>query len=212
MEPFIKSHHYNFIRAQAQILINGHANSSDTAVLNALKDIAKEKVFHLFNELSDEQKELLTPIQTIENKADKKKFLAEIYPFVIPFREVTEQTLKKLFPKVKKLKVPKLETLDWKEMSYLGWIDEGSNKKYIVTYLENKLIGIHGTFTSINQKGVCALCNGYEELGMFIAEVKGSGDGTFLKKGNYICEDSQQCNRNITAVDKLHDFVLRIKG
>ncbi|GAA3328929.1 hypothetical protein GCM10020331_074890 [Ectobacillus funiculus] len=37
---------------------------------------------------------------------------------------------KKLFPKSeKKLKVPSLEHIDEREISYLGWNDQGSNKK-----------------------------------------------------------------------------------
>lgn len=207
MEPFMNSHEYNFIKAQAQAVINGHANSSDRSVLRAIKEMATEKVFQLFPNLTEEQRQLLSPIQQIEDRAQAKKLLAELSPYVIPFRVVTEQTLKKLFPKVKKLKPPKADEIEWKEISYLGWFDEGSSKKYIVTYMDDKLIGVHGTFTSINQKGVCALCNDFADLGMFIAEVKTSGDGTYLKKGNYICEDSQQCNHNLTDLDKLHEFV-----
>ncbi|WP_103107257.1 FusB/FusC family EF-G-binding protein [Brevibacillus reuszeri] len=207
MEPFIKSHEYNFIKAQVQAVINGHANSSDRSVLNALKDMAKEKVFQLFPDLTEEQKQLLEPIHHIEDRTQSKKLLAELSPYVIPFRVVTEQALKKLFPKVKKLKAPKADEINWKELSYLGWFDEGSSRKYIVTHLDNKLVGVHGTFTSINQKGVCAICNDFADLGMFVADIKASGDGAYLKKGNYICEDSQQCNRNITDLDKLHDFV-----
>ncbi|MGG4493712.1 FusB/FusC family EF-G-binding protein [Brevibacillus reuszeri] len=206
MEPFIKSHEYNFIKAQTQALINGYANSSDRSVLNALKDMAKEKVFQLFPELTEEQQQILSPIHHIEDRAEAKKLLAELSPCVIPFKGVTEQTLKKLFPKVKKLKVPKADDIDWKELSYLGWFDEGSSRKYIVTHLDNKLIGLHGTFSSINKKGVCAICNSFADLGMFIADIKASGDGTYLKKGNYICEDSHQCNRNITELGRLHDF------
>lgn len=129
---------------------------------------------------------------------------------MIPFKEVTEKTIKKLFPKAKKIKVPILEDMDLNEISYWGWNDKGSNKKYIVAHHDHKHVGLQGTFKSINKKGICALCNHHEEIGMFLSETKGLAIGTFIKRGNYICEDSQKCNQNITTLDKLNDFIERI--
>lgn len=42
-------------------------------------------------------------------------------------------------------------------------------------------------------------------------EVKGPQQGTFVKRGNYICQDPQACNKNITTLDQLHDFIARNK-
>ncbi|HWO94980.1 MAG TPA: FusB/FusC family EF-G-binding protein, partial [Bacillus sp. (in: firmicutes)] len=192
MGPFIRSDQYNFIKAQTQSLINGHSTVNDMDVLNALKSMAEEKVANLFEDINEEQKQLMAPILEIEDKAHAEEFLEQLKPYVIPFKEVTEQTLKKLFPKAKKLKLPLLENIDLKEISYLSWYDKGSNKKYIVVGHENKLIGLHGTFENSNQKGICAICNAYEEVGMFLSETKGSEKGTFIKRGNYICQDSQK--------------------
>ncbi|MBA9028757.1 FusB/FusC family EF-G-binding protein [Peribacillus huizhouensis] len=210
MEPFIKSDQYNFIKAQLQILINGHATVNDNDVLLALKSIVKEKVLHLFRDLSEEQRQVLDPISTIEDNDKAEEFLSQVKPFVIPFIEVTDKTIKKLFPKAKKLKVPVLESMDLREISYLGWNDKGSNKKYIVALRDHKLVGLQGTFKSINKKGICSLCNHHEEIGMFLSEAKGLAIGTFIKRGNYICENSQKCNQNIITLDKLNDFIERI--
>lgn len=211
MEPFIRSDQYNFIKAQTQILINGHSTVNDIAVLNALKSMAGERVLQLFTEVSEDQKQLMEPIIEIKEKAHAEAFLLQLKPYVIPFKEVTEQTVKKLFPKAKKLKAPSLENIDLTEISYLGWDDKGSNKKYIVAYHINKLVGLQGTFKSINQKGICALCNRFEEVGMFMSETKGSEKGTFIKRGNYICQDSQKCNHNLITLDKLYDFIELLK-
>jgi hypothetical protein len=208
MEAFIKSYQYNFIKKQTQILINGHSSVNDMDVLNTLKAIAKEKVLNLFIDISDEQKRLLNPVHKVEDKADAEKFLSELKPYVIPFKQLTEQILKKLFPKAKKLKLPSLENVDLKEITYLGWEDKGSNKKYIVTDYQNKLIGLQGSFRYVNKKGICALCNGLEELGMFLSEKKGTGIDTFIKRGNYICQDSLKCNQNLTTGDKLGEFIM----
>ncbi|TYR81573.1 elongation factor G-binding protein [Priestia megaterium] len=210
MEPFIRNDQYNFIKAQIQTVINGHATVNGEDVLSAIKSIAEERVFTLFTDMSEEQKQLLHPISQIEDKADGEAFLAQLKPYVIPFKEVTEKTIKKLFPKVKKLKLPALENLDRRDFSYLGWNDYGANKKYIVTEHNQKLIGLQGTFKRVHDKGVCALCHGIEEVGMFMCEKKGSSQDAFIKRGNYICQDSQKCNENLTTLDRLTDFVERL--
>jgi len=212
MDPFLRNDQYNFIKAQTRILINGHSTTNDKAVLRALKEISKEKVLNLFMDMSDEQKNLIEPIHYIKDTSGEEEFLLQLKPYVIPFKEVTEQSLKKIFPKAKKLKLPPMENIDLKEISYLSWDDKGSNKKYIITEQNNKLIGIQGTYTSLNQKGICTLCNRFEEVGMFLTEIKGSIQGTYTKRGNHICQDSQKCNQNISTLDKLNDFIMRLKG
>ncbi|MFD0771336.1 FusB/FusC family EF-G-binding protein [Bacillus sp. CGMCC 1.60114] len=211
MEAFIRSDQYNFIKSQAYILVNGHATANDRGVIAALKSLAIEKVLHAFENLTDEQKELIDMILTVENKEGAESFLFKLTPYVIPFQEVTQQTLKKLFPKAKKLKLPAMEEINMKETSYLSWIDKGTNRKFIITRNNNKLVGIQGTFQSINKKGICALCHRHEELGMFLVEIKGDVQGTFVKKGNYICQDSIVCNQNMTSLDKLYDFIERLR-
>ncbi|PAQ16122.1 FusB/FusC family EF-G-binding protein [Bacillus sp. FJAT-42315] len=211
MEPFIRSDQFHFIKSQVQILTNGHASVSDIDVLQALKSLAKEKIFALFPNMTDEQEQVLTPILTIEEKAEGEAVLAQLKPYVMPFPTVTEQTLKKLFPKAKKLKTSFLKEVNWEVISYLSWEDLGSNKRFIVTPYNNKLMGIHGTFNPITKKSICALCHQYEEVGMFMIEVKGPQQGTFVKRGNYICQDQQACNENITTLDQLHNFIARNK-
>ncbi|MEK4030617.1 MULTISPECIES: FusB/FusC family EF-G-binding protein [Bacillaceae] len=210
MEAFIRNDQYNLIKRQAKNLVNGHAAAQHEGVLKALKAMAEENIAEAFTDLTEEQRQLLSPITGVENKEQAEKFLAGIKPYVIPFKKITEQSLKKLFPKAKKLKLPDMENIDLREISYLGWYDKGSNKKYLVAYHNEKLTGVQGTFTPANQKGICALCNGYEETGMFIAEVKRAEKGTFTKRGNYICRDSEKCNQNLTTLDKLQEFIDRL--
>lgn len=152
MEPFIRSDQYHFIKSQAQILMNGHANVSDIDVLQALKSLAKEKIFALFPNINEEQQQVLAPVLTIEEKADAEAVLAQLKPYVLPFSIVTEQTLKKLFPKAKKLKTSFLKEVNWEGISYLSWEDLGSNKRFIIAPYENKLIGLQGTFNPVTKK------------------------------------------------------------
>lgn len=211
MQPFIRHEQYNFIKSQTQILINGYATANDRDVISTVKSVAKERVLELFTELDDRQKQLLDPVDTLKDPAQAEAFLLELKPYVIPFKEITEQTIKKLFPKAKKLKAPKMENIDLREVSYLGWDDSGSGKKFIIAPRGDKFVGLHGTFKPSHKKGICAICSHFEEIGMFMSETKGSVQGTFTKRGNYICNDSMKCNQNITTLDKLDDFITRIK-
>jgi len=212
MEPFIRVDQFQYIKVQTQILINGHASVNDKHVLNALKSLASEKVSNLFSNLDDEQKQLLEPITEIEDTAHGEAFIRKLKPYVIPFKKVTEQTLKKLFPKAKKLKLPSLVDIDFQELSYLGWDDKGTNKKYLIVPQQNKLIGISGTYTPITKKGVCMLCNHHSEVGLFMSETKGKIQGTFVRRGNYICQDSLKCNENLISLSKVEDFIMLLKG
>lgn len=211
MEPFIRSDQFHFIQYQTKQLVSGNSTVNDTHVLAALKSLAIEKIIALFSDITDEQKQLLEPVQNIKEKEEAEEFLTQIKEYVIPFWHVTELTLRKLFPKAKKLKLPSLEEVDFKELSYLGWDDKGSNKKFLIVPYQNKLTGLQGTFTNVNKMGICSLCNSFEMTGMFTAEIKGDVHGTFVKRGNYICQDSLKCNENMKSLDKLEDFISRLK-
>ncbi|SFC91620.1 FBP C-terminal treble-clef zinc-finger [Bacillus sp. OV322] len=212
MEPFIRSDQFNFIKYQTQIIINGHATANDLNVRRTVKDLAKEKAAGLFSDLNEEQTELIEAIHNVEDKAQADAYAARLYPYVIPFKSISEEGIKKLFRKVKKLRVPSIEEWDFRDISYLGWNDAGSNRKYLIIQQGDKLAGLHGTFRSINQKGMCAICSSFQELGLFVSETKGSGRDTFIKRGNYICTDSMICNQHLKSLDKLHDFFERLNG
>jgi len=209
MEPFIRSDHFQFIKYQLQQLINGHTTVNDTKVLNALMSLVQDKVHDLFQNPTEEQTYILSPISEIQDSTNAEAYLLLLKPHVIPFQPMTEATIKKLFPKAKKLRVPQLDRIDFQELTYLGWVDSGSNKKYIVTEYEDKLIGVQGSVANTSQKGICMICNRHEQVSMFLSEVKGSrsADGTFTKRGNYICQDSETCNRNLISRDKFHEFI-----
>ena len=68
MEAFIRSDQYNFIKSQAYILANGHATANDRGVIQALKSLAIEKIIHVFENLTDGQKELIDTVLTVQNR------------------------------------------------------------------------------------------------------------------------------------------------
>ena len=209
-EAFIRNDQFNFIKDQTGILVTGQATGNDKEVLNVLRHLAHEKVFNLFPALTEEQKAVLNPLTTVKETADAEAYLAQLLPFIIPFRNMTEDTLKKLFPKAKKLKGPKFESIDFNKMSYLSWI-ESSNLMFMVTEKDGRLEGIHGSFTRSSKKGICSICNRHSEVGLFTAKTKGSGQDNFIKRGNYICQDSKVCNSNINTLERLHEFFGRLQ-
>ncbi|WP_110111866.1 FusB/FusC family EF-G-binding protein [Bacillus sp. CGMCC 1.16541] len=211
MEPFIRSDQYNFIKEQAQILINAHSTVNEAHVLNALKAITIEKVENQFSALTDAQAPLIHTIMDITDRLEADKALEQLKSSVIPFQMIKSETLQKLFPKAKKLKLPSFPDLDLKETTFLGWDDKGSGRRYIVAPYKGKLTGLHGTFTKMNQKGMCTLCHKYEDLGMFLYEKKGKEPGTFTKRGNYICYDAQTCSSQVTSLEKIEEFVELLK-
>ncbi|MEL4029158.1 FusB/FusC family EF-G-binding protein [Caldifermentibacillus hisashii] len=210
MNHFIQTDQFNYIRFQVKKLVNAHSTSSDQDVIAAVKSMVTENVFALIPNLNDEQRQMLQSITMVDDKEAGEKFLLQLKPFVIPF-QVTEQGIKKLFPKVKKLKVPPLEKLDLHEVVYLSWLDQQTNKKYLVYRRAGKLLGIEGSFQPMNQKGVCAICHRHSEVGMFSVREKGKAFGTFINRGNFICTDSQECNNNLISLEKLYDFVDNIQ-
>ncbi|WP_033828799.1 FusB/FusC family EF-G-binding protein [Bacillus andreraoultii] len=210
MQPFIQVDEFNYIREQVKRLVNAHSTTNDKAVLSAVKSIAIERVFALFSEIEDEQKNILQPITDIHDKETGEKFLLHVKSYVIPFY-VTEQGIKKLFPKVKKLIIPSLEKFDLREVVYLSWFDPQTNKKYLVLNRMGKCLGVEGSFQSMNKKGVCAICNRHGEIGMFSIKEKRKGDGTFISRGNFICTDSQECNNHLMNLEKLYEFVDNIQ-
>ncbi|EQC80588.1 fibronectin-binding protein [Enterococcus sp. HSIEG1] len=42
---------------------------------------------------------------------------------------------------------------------------------------------------------------------MFLSLTKSGGDGTYTKRGNYICRDSEQCNQQMEQRETLDEFV-----
>ncbi|TAA73104.1 FusB/FusC family EF-G-binding protein [Planococcus salinarum] len=205
-DPFIRNDQFNFIKGQTDILVNGKATSSDAEVLSVLRHLSQEKVFDLFPSLSEEQKAVLQPLTAVKEPADAENFLGQLVAYVVPFQNVTDQHLKKLFPKAKKLKGPKLDTFDFRKLSYLGWI-ESSTLMYLVIERDGRLDGVHGSFNRSAKYGICSICNRHSEVGLFTARTKGSGQDNFIKRGNYICQDSATCNSNIDTLEYLHKFV-----
>ncbi|MCM3761981.1 FusB/FusC family EF-G-binding protein [Alkalihalobacillus oceani] len=212
MEPFIHVHQYQFIRKQAQIVVNSHANVNDSRVLQAVQASVDDKVTAVFEQLNEEQSRLLKEIRTVEDREGSEAFLLTLKSYVIPFPVMTANLLKKIFPKVKKFKLPAVVEDERKELSYLGWEDTGTKRKFLLACEEGHWQGVYGMFTPVRDKGICMLCHQHTRVGLFMAETKATADGAYVKRGNYICQDSLSCNQHLTDIGRLRDFIEHLNG
>ena len=213
--PFIRNHQFNVIQKQAALLRQAYQNAADPKVIESVQYSAHDKVLAAFPEATSDQKQLLDPLSTVRTAEEVQPYVKGLEPYLTDFGQVTAQQLNKLFPKIKKLKLPDLTKVDARRTTYLGWSDIATNKMFFVYPLNGRLVGIEGRFTPMN-KGVCFLCNRHEQLALFSAVTKAkpakASPDYYRAIGNYVCSDSHACNNNITDVAILEKFLREVTG
>lgn len=215
IEPFIQNHQYNALKRQIDTLQRAYNTVADRKVIDAVKYSAESHIAGLFNPMTEEQSRLLEPLLEHKSKIEYENAISVLTPYLLSFPSVTEAQIKKLFPKVKKLKVPDLTEVSFGSLTYLGWLDIGSTKLYMVYKREDRLVGVEARYTAVNKKSICSLCNGYGEVALVtaVAKTKASSFPDYYKAvGNYICVDSAHCNKQITDISYLETFIGEIVG
>lgn len=211
MQPFIRNHQYNLIKKQVGLLQHACATVADPKIVESVRSNMQFKLTEAFPEASEAARDLVLRGAELGTAPEFQLYLASLESCRIAFEPGTEQQLKKLFPKIKKLKLPDLDAIDWKAISYLGWSDIAANKLFIVYPLDGRLIGIEGRFTPTNKKGTCFVCNRQTEIGLFTALTKSrpanASPDYYKAIGNYMCADSEICNGNITDPAPLEQFL-----
>lgn len=212
MKPIIEAYQYFAIKKQVLHLVNDYHSVNDKATIQAVQAQVVEKIDQIVPEKQSEIEELKEFMmdQTL-TRAKTEAFFEAFKECVVPFKEPTTKQVEKVFKKTKKLKLPDWETLDLREHSYIGWNDPGSQKKFILYYQEGKLQGISGQLSPTIIKNVCAICQKVSGVSMFLATTKSKGDGTYTKRGNYICANSEQCNQQLHDITSFNEFVQQMK-
>jgi len=205
---FIKNEQLNFIKKQIALIKDSTNKNVPQNVLAAVIDLANAKILDLFPNASLEQKEMLV---LAGPKTDKEyeQYIQNLSDFLLPFPEITQQQLKKMFPKHKKIKLPDLSNIDLNQLTYLSWNDLGYNKKFIVYELEGKMVGIECEFTPTSKKNLCSFCNSFGEVAYFstVTKAKKHNNPDYYKSiGNLICVDSTECNKKISNVEYVSSF------
>ncbi|MFD1420106.1 FusB/FusC family EF-G-binding protein [Lactiplantibacillus songbeiensis] len=208
MKPTITTYQYTYITQQVDNLVSAELSVNDKQVLAAVLAKILDHITPLLPMNEPVAQTFVTQLQAERlTRAKAAKLIAPLVPLVIPFPQLTPKQLEKLFRKVKKLKQPSWSAMHLHEMTYLGWNDGGSQKKYLVAPYQGRLIGIQGELAPQTVKGVCAICQTIGNVALFLSTTKSSGLGAYTKKGNYICRDSAQCNRQLTDPQPLADFL-----
>lgn len=202
----LKPNEYWYCKQQVSELVSAYHSVNDKQTIGTLQTLIQGKTGEFFDRdpLLAAYWEQFLDTSLTRDKMDK--LFEEMKRFVIPMDAPSTKQIEKSFRKVKKMQFPELESTDFRELSYLGWNDSGTNRKYLIRKIDGRFTGAYGSFSTDVQKGHCAICNQISTVAFFLATTKSSGDGTYTKKGNYICTDSAQCNRQLTQLDTLDRF------
>ncbi|GLC89646.1 FusB/FusC family EF-G-binding protein [Lysinibacillus piscis] len=203
----IQPHEFVYIKKEVQHLQSAYKSVNDTVTIQTLQGLTRENLGTILTEDNQLQGFIEQFMDRKLSKITADKLLAELKEFVIPFKQPTDNQLVKSFKKVKKLKMPNWAEFDLRDISFLGWNDSGTHRKYIVLYQGEQLIGYSGTLSPTIQQGVCAVCHEFSNVSLFLTTTKFSGDGTYTKKGNYICHDSTRCNHQLSDLSRLLNFI-----
>jgi hypothetical protein len=215
--PFLHPHQINFIRKRLNILIGAFYTAGDYRVYRAAKATALEYILEQFIDLSADQRALLEEASNVRDKEELKHYLAKLEPYVIPLPTITAAEIKKLFPKVKKLVLPKLDELDYTELTYIGWRDIATHSLYLVHHIGGKWIGTECKYVlgPKNRTFICKWCNqarSGEEAALVTTQVKNRAilDG-YKSIGNHLCLNSEKCNASLTTTEEMEAFLLSLK-
>ena len=210
-KPFIRSYQYNFIKSQADSVLHTLRTVGDPKIVQSVRSSAQAKVAELFPDVTDQRMALLESIADLKTAEDFQNYLQELDSYLVEFPSISEQQIRKLFPKNKKLKLPDLAQIDRRHISYLNWTDISTNKMFLVYHTDGQFVGIEGRFTPTNKKSYCFACSRFEQLALFTAVSKKrpahASPDYYKSVGNYICMDGQTCNKNMTDVSSLEKFI-----
>ncbi|MCG7406937.1 FusB/FusC family EF-G-binding protein [Paenibacillus sp. ACRRX] len=213
VNPFIRNHQYNHIKKQVELLRRACNTVSDTKVVESVRYSTHDKVTALFPD-SAEERDLVGSFAEQSTVEQFQHYLRSLEPSLLAFEQVTEKQLQKLFPKNKKLKAPAMQAIDFRRITYIGWMDIATNKMFLAYHLDGKLVGVEGRFTRLNKKSTCFLCRRQEEVALFSAVTRSkpaNATSDYYKAiGNYLCVDSRTCNSNITDVSALEKFIHQV--
>lgn len=175
--------------------------------------LIKNKIKYVFDQHNLDSKTFIDALDDV--RLTRKKLdshFNKLKPYVDGFEIPSDVQINKLFKKVKKLKTPDFDLVDRKSTVFLAWNDIATDRKYFIYRDTNdELKGTYGTLSRKKVKGFCKICNHESDVSLFLNKSKTGNDGTYSKKGDYICNDSVVCNRNLTNIDDFYAFIESLK-
>lgn len=204
----IKTYEYNRIKHLTFNLINVYHSVNDKSTVEAVYAQVANEILTIINADKEIAERYVADIASPKlSRVQAEKLLIDLKTLVEPFQLPSESQVKKIFKKVKKLKITASSQWDLRDVSYFAWNEVSSSRKYILTADGQ---GFYGTITG-SMKNICAICQKTSTVTHFLATTRTGSDGTYTKNGNYICLDSEQCNRQIQSNQGLEQFLETIK-
>ncbi|QDQ03106.1 elongation factor G-binding protein [Lysinibacillus fusiformis] len=209
IQPFLTVANYHLLEQQMNKILHTLATTIDKNVILAVRGLVETEITTKITMTATEA-QIVEQLFAVTDRTQGENFLESLKPYVIPFKTVTASTIKSLFKKEKKLKMPNLVDMDFQQICYFAWDDPGTHRKYVIIEQEKQLKAIKGLFGNSTIKGICAICNRHADVGLFTTSVKGQVVGTFTNHSNYICADSAKCNHHVSDMHKVNEFFDRI--
>ena len=208
----LKVYEYNQIKSLIKKLLNVY-RTNDMTSHKSHKEYILNDIKNVFEANDMDSSEFISELDDIKISKKKTELLLEkLKADVEDFELPSKKEVDKLFKKVKKLNVPDLDQVDTKTTVFLAWNDLSANRKYFVfKNRDNEYEGMFGELSVNKIKGFCKICNQESHVSLFLNKSKTSGMGNYTKKGDYICHDSDVCNRNLEDINHLYDFIEHVK-
>ncbi|WP_071131180.1 FusB/FusC family EF-G-binding protein [Enterococcus timonensis] len=200
--PYLQPAEYFAIEALAHQLINAYNSVNDLKTVATFQALTFERITNI----GGNHEEIVMFCNHLDdvtiNSTRLEKELVLLKNVVSPFEAPSQKQMEKVFRKVKKLNPPAFANWDLRNYSYLSWNDPGSQKKFILARdgENGQLRGIYGSFSPNIKRNICAICHHTSNVALFMATTKTGSEGTYTKRGNYICVDGEICNQ------QLHDY------
>lgn len=217
MAPFLHPHEMNWIRDRLNTLIGAFYFSGDYRVLRAAKSSLLESMLERFVGITPAQRALLEEAINVRDKDESKAYMEKLAPYVIPLPTITKEEIKKLFPKVKKLVYPDLESLDYTKLTFISWRDIATNTLYLVNRIDGKWGGTECKYVlgPKNHTLICKWCNHPrpgDQAALVTSRIKSKTlvDG-YTTMGNHLCLNGQMCNDSLTSTEEMEAFLKSLK-
>ena len=136
MTVFIKKQQFNYIKKCLFDLNNAFRNCVDNNIVETTKVIAQDKILAFFDNLSEEEKEILN-ISKITEPLHIDIYLKDLNQYVYGMPNITKSELTKVFKKEKKLKIPDLNIEDSKLVYLGGLMNQQRNFLLLIIWMEN---------------------------------------------------------------------------
>lgn len=107
--------------------------SNDDDIVRVSKELAVEEAMAIIGE-EERVAPFVEPLLEATSEVEVAAYEALIERYTKPFPSITNEQLRQLWKKEKKLSVPKVELVDWGELVYFTWKDVAKRTQYIVAH------------------------------------------------------------------------------